>query len=405
MDNPDEPSDNERESFEIEPFDEYIFLTDPIPEMLHSVYEEGPFTRCVDCNAELDACEEGYVIQKAVRQGEVIFEFALCAPCHLKLIAEFSEETRERLDAHFAAHVSEAAGLNSCMICGMPQHDILEYNVGGVCAEQFLVHGYLLCIDCALEANGLMSQKTRDRWDRFVGQNFPGVPADQQRPVFCLSGFRNSGTSKHVFLATESKAFSGAVEFYPGINMETVEEILDYASDKMGKAVEFLQNEFNGLRSGKASPAMVENITIDYYGTPTRLRDLSNISTPEARLLAITPFDPSVMAAIEKAILEANIGVTPVNDGKLIRIPIPELSEERRNELVKVARRETEEQRVAVRNVRREANDQVKALQKDGKITEDERDHALEQVQKKTDEHIKNIDDMLARKEEEVSEV
>jgi len=182
-------------------------------------------------------------------------------------------------------------------------------------------------------------------------------------------------------------------------------EVLLSTEEKMDKAVAFLQQELSGLRTGKANPALVENITVDYYGTPTRLRDISNISTPEPRLIVINAFDPSSLGLIEKAITAANIGITPMNDGRLIRVPIPELSEERRKELIKVAGRITEEQRVAVRNIRRDANDQVKALQKGSKITEDDRDDALKEIQEYTDKHIKKMDDMLATKETDVLEV
>jgi len=164
--------------------------------------------------------------------------------------------------------------------------------------------------------------------------------------------------------------------------MESSMEVLLAAEEKMDKCVEFLHHELSGLRTGKASPSLVENITVEYYGTATRLRDISNISTPEPRLLVISPFDPSSLSAIEKAISAANIGITPLSDGRLIRVPIPELSEQRRKDLAKVASRATEEQRIAVRNVRREANDLLKALQKDGHITEDDRDESLEEVQK-----------------------
>jgi len=187
--------------------------------------------------------------------------------------------------------------------------------------------------------------------------------------------------------------------------MESSTEVLLAAEEKMDKCVEFLQQELNGLRTGKASPSLVDGITIDYYGTPTRLRDIANISTPEPRLIVISPFDPSSLGAIEKGINAANIGITPLSDGRLIRVPIPELSEERRTELAKVAGRSTEEQRVAVRNVRREANDQLKSLQKNSKITEDDRDDGLDEVQKLTDGHIKKMDGMLSAKEAEVMEV
>lgn len=184
-----------------------------------------------------------------------------------------------------------------------------------------------------------------------------------------------------------------------------LEEILLESEDKMNKAVEFLQQELSGLRTGKANPALVENVTVDYYGTATRLRDIANISTPEPRLIVINPFDPSSLGLIEKAITAANIGITPMNDGRLIRVPIPELSEERRKDLIKIAGRQAEEQRIAVRNIRRDANEQIKGIQKSGDITEDERDSALDDIQKLTDEHIKKMDTMLATKEKDVMEV
>lgn len=187
--------------------------------------------------------------------------------------------------------------------------------------------------------------------------------------------------------------------------MESFDELKMETEDKMGKAVEFLQGEFNGLRTGKASPAMVENITVDYYGTATRLRDMSNISTPEPRLLVISPYDPSVLPAIEKAISEANIGITPMSDGKVCRLPVPELSEDRRKDLLKVAKTKAEDQRVAVRNIRRESNEATKGMQKEGTITEDDRDSGLEDIQKLTDTHVKKIDAMLDSKEAEIMEV
>ncbi len=187
--------------------------------------------------------------------------------------------------------------------------------------------------------------------------------------------------------------------------MKNSTEVLLGTEEKMDKCVDFLQHELSGLRTGKASPSLVDGITIDYYGTPTRLRDIANISTPEPRLIVVSPFDPSSLAAIEKGIIAANIGITPISDGRLIRVPIPELSEERRKDLVKVAGRSTEEQRVAVRNVRREANDTLKSLQKNSTITEDDRDDGLEETQKLTDTHIKKMDKMLSTKESEIMEV
>lgn len=187
--------------------------------------------------------------------------------------------------------------------------------------------------------------------------------------------------------------------------MDSIDDILLDADDKMSKAVEFLHGEFNGLRTGKASPSLVENIQVDYYGSSTRLRELANISTPEPRLIVINPFDPSSLDAISKAIQAANLGITPMSDGRIVRVPIPELSEERRKELLKVAKRMAEEQRVAVRNVRRDANDHIKALQKGNQITEDDREASLQEVQKFTDDYVGRIDEMVTAKEKDVMEV
>lgn len=187
--------------------------------------------------------------------------------------------------------------------------------------------------------------------------------------------------------------------------MDTVDDIQLEAEEKMEKTLEFLKKELGGLRTGKASPGMVEHIPVDYYGAPTRIREIANLSTPEPRLLVINPYDPSSLGAIEKAILAANIGVTPVSDGRVIRIPVPELSEERRKDLVKVARRMSEETRVAVRNTRREANDQCRALQKDSRITEDELNAGLAGIQESTDRSIEQVDRMLSDKEADIMKV
>ncbi|MBM4153712.1 MAG: ribosome recycling factor [Lentisphaerae bacterium] len=184
--------------------------------------------------------------------------------------------------------------------------------------------------------------------------------------------------------------------------MESIDDVLLESDDKMTKAVEFLHKELGGLRTGKASPSLVENVQVEYYGTATRLREIANISTPEARLIVINPYDPTSLGAIEKAILAANIGITPMSDGRIIRVPIPELSEERRRELVKVAKKLAEESRVAIRNVRRDANEAIKVLNKGGKATDDEKNASMDEIQKYTDVHIKKIDDMLAAKEKDV---
>ncbi|NQT93586.1 MAG: ribosome recycling factor [Lentisphaerae bacterium] len=187
--------------------------------------------------------------------------------------------------------------------------------------------------------------------------------------------------------------------------MDSVDDILLDAEDKMSKTLEFLHEQFSGVRTGKASPALVENIKVLYYGTPTRLREIAGIATPEPRLIVINAYDPTALPEIEKAILAANLGVTPMNDGRVVRIPIPELNEERRTEMTKVARRMAEESRVAVRNIRRDANEHIKALQKKATITEDDREDAFKEIQKETDEYTGKVDAALSSKEAEIMEV
>ncbi len=184
--------------------------------------------------------------------------------------------------------------------------------------------------------------------------------------------------------------------------MESTDEVLLEAEDKMIKCIEHLTHELSGLRTGKASPSLVDSIQVEYYGAMTRLRDIAGISVPEPRLIVINAYDPSALAAIDKAILAANIGVTPINDGRVIRIPIPELSEERRKDLIKVGKRMSEDARVAIRNIRRDSNEVIKSLQKNSKITEDDRDAATEEIQKLTDTHIGKVDTMIASKEKDI---
>lgn len=184
-----------------------------------------------------------------------------------------------------------------------------------------------------------------------------------------------------------------------------LDSVLKDSAAKMARSNAMLKEQFSGLRTGKASPALVENVPVMYYGTPTRLRDLANISVPEPRLISITPYDPSALADIVKGIQAANVGVTPISDGRVVRVPIPELDEERRKEIVKVARRHAEDARVSIRNVRREANEAIKALQKDGKISEDQGKLSLDRIQKDTDAAIAKIDADLKAKEAEVMAV
>ena len=192
----------------------------------------------------------------------------------------------------------------------------------------------------------------------------------------------------------------------PEINkMENVSEVLADAGAKIDKSFETLKSQFAGLRTGKASPALVDGVKVDYYGAPTPIKNLATISTPEPRQIKIAPFDPSVLGEMNKAILAANLGVTPQTDGRVLRITIPELNEERRKEIVKVAKKQAEDQKIVMRNVRRDANEAVKKLEKDKKITEDERDQGLEKIQKVTDEGIARVDAELKSKEAEVMSV
>ncbi len=187
--------------------------------------------------------------------------------------------------------------------------------------------------------------------------------------------------------------------------MDTAQDVIKDATARMDGALASLKERFSGLRTGKASPSLVDSLQVPYYGVPTRLRDMANISTPEPRQITIAPFDPSSLAEIEKAILAANLGVTPRNDGRLIRINMPELTEERRKEIVKVAKGLAEDCKVAIRNVRRDANDAIKALQKDGKISEDEGKKGLDDVQKLTDAKVGKVDADTKAKEAEVMAV
>ena len=184
--------------------------------------------------------------------------------------------------------------------------------------------------------------------------------------------------------------------------MATVDELIQDARKRMDASVEHTRTEFNTVRTGRASAALLDRIQIDYYGSPTPLKQLATINVPEPRMLTIQPFDPSSIKGIEKAIQESDLGLTPSNDGKLIRLPMPQPTEERRMELVKVVRKIAEEGKVAVRNVRRDTVHHLKELKDVG--SDDER-RAEENVQKLTDEHTKTIDDLLRHKEAEIMEV
>lgn len=187
--------------------------------------------------------------------------------------------------------------------------------------------------------------------------------------------------------------------------MATIDELIQDARRRMDRSAEATREEFNTVRTGRASPALLDRITVDYYGQPTPLRQLATITAPESRLLSIQPFDPNSLKSIEKAIQESDLGLTPSNDGKLIRLPIPQLTEERRKELVRVVRQMAEDGRVAVRNVRRDAIHHLKQLVDEGEVGADEEHRAEERVQKLTDDHVQQIDELLKHKEAEIMEV
>lgn len=182
--------------------------------------------------------------------------------------------------------------------------------------------------------------------------------------------------------------------------------IYEDAKERMDKAVSVTMEEFSKLRTGKATPAIVEHVKIDAYGTMVPMNQVANMGTPDATLLIVNPFDKSLVGPIEKAIIAADLGLNPSNDGQIIRIPIPSLSEERRKELVKVSHRYAEEGRVAIRNIRRDANDQIKKAEKEESgISEDEMHRALDRIQELTDKEVARIDDLLKKKEEQILEV
>ena len=184
-----------------------------------------------------------------------------------------------------------------------------------------------------------------------------------------------------------------------------MDELLQDAGERMQKSVESTRSEFGSVRTGRATPHLLDRVEVEYYGTRTPLRQLATISAPEARLLTVTPYDKSSIKAIEKAILESDIGLTPSNDGNIIRLNIPELTEERRKELVKIVHHIAEEGRVAVRNIRRDVMHDLRELKKEGEVGSDDEHRAETELQKLTDERIGDIDKALAGKEEEILEV
>lgn len=182
-------------------------------------------------------------------------------------------------------------------------------------------------------------------------------------------------------------------------------ELIDETKERMTKTLNVLKSELASLRAGRANAQVLDRIAVDYYGSMTPINQLGNISTPEPRMLIIALWDTKMIPAVEKAIQKSDLGINPANDGKVIRLVFPELTEERRKDLVKTVRKKGEESKVAIRNIRREMNDQIKKQKKDGDITEDDQKRMEEKGQKMTDEFIKDIDTILAAKEKEILSV
>ncbi len=187
--------------------------------------------------------------------------------------------------------------------------------------------------------------------------------------------------------------------------MPQVDTIVADSQKAMDKALDSMKHDFSTIRTGKAAPGLVEGIMVEYYGTQTRLKDIAAITAPEPRLLVIQPWDQNAVKAIEKALRGSSLGISPVSDGRVIRLPIPELSEERRKDLTKVVRKRAEEARVEIRNVRRDANDIIKKAQKNSEITEDDQKKRTDEIQKKTDKMIEAVNKTLEEKEAELMTV
>ena len=184
-----------------------------------------------------------------------------------------------------------------------------------------------------------------------------------------------------------------------------MEKIKKNLEERSKKSISVLKEDLNTVRAGRANPSLLDKVMVEYYGTPTPLKNLANIAVPDPRTLLITPFDPKAISEIEKGINIANIGINPSNDGKCVRLVIPQVTEERRKELTKTVKKMGEDSKIAIRNIRRDANDELKKLEKAHEITEDELKKALDDVQKATDKTTKEIDDIVAAKEKEILEV
>lgn len=182
-------------------------------------------------------------------------------------------------------------------------------------------------------------------------------------------------------------------------------EALQQLEEKMHKTVELLNKELGALRAGRATPALLDKIMVEYYGTPTPINQLATVSVPEPRMLLIQPWDKSQLSQVEKAIMKSDLGITPTSDGSVIRLSIPPLTQEKRKELVKVVHKKAEEARVAIRNLRRDGNDHFKAEEKKGTVSEDEAKRAMDEIQKLTDKFIKRVDQLVQAKEKEIMEI
>ncbi|GKV67829.1 ribosome-recycling factor [Sporosarcina sp. NCCP-2716] len=181
--------------------------------------------------------------------------------------------------------------------------------------------------------------------------------------------------------------------------------VMDQTTERMEKAISSLTRELASIRAGRASASLLDRISVMYYGAPTPLNQMAGISVPEARLLVIQPYDKTTLGDIEKALLKSDIGITPSNDGSVIRLAVPALTEERRKDLVKEVKKDGEESKIAIRNIRRDANEELKKLEKDGEITEDELRRYSDEVQKLTDSYITKIDSLAEDKENEIMEI
>lgn len=184
-----------------------------------------------------------------------------------------------------------------------------------------------------------------------------------------------------------------------------IQELRKKTNERMQASIEALKKKFASVRTGRASLALLDGLTVDYYGTPTPIQQLASLSLPDSRQIAIQPWEQKIIPEIEKAIMKSDLGLTPMNDGKLIRINIPALTEERRKQLVKVVKKEAEEAKVAVRNIRRDVNEELKKLEKEKHISEDEIKKEHDEVQKITDSFVKKVDELLEHKEKEIMEV